>query len=154
MTYQAMNADSAINMARELNDTASENSKKNFVMVSSAKPPPFLPEYITTKRQGEQFLLDECNNLTPFILRPGFIYNKEHRGWSIPLMYGVDLAWYMNENVGKKLPFANAIDFLFPAKSTKLESVGHYSIEGAMGNLDQNKHRIVTPEDFIEFEKN
>ena len=50
LTYQAMNADSAINMARELNETASETAKKNFVMVSSAKPPPFLPEYITTKR--------------------------------------------------------------------------------------------------------
>lgn len=48
LTYQAMNADTAINMARELNATATE-AKKNFVMISSAKAPPFLPEYITTK---------------------------------------------------------------------------------------------------------
>ena len=46
------------------------------------------------------------------------------------------MAWFMNENVGKKLPFHSAIDFLFPEKSTMLESVGHFSIEGAMGNLD------------------
>lgn len=152
LTYQAMNADTAINMARELNATVKEE-KKNFVMISSAKPPPFLPEYITTKQQGEQFLFNECPQLVPYILRPGFIYNSEHRGWSIPLMYGVDLAWYMNENVGKKLPFHSSVDFLFPAKSTKLESVGHFAIEGAMGNLDPEQHKIVSPEAFIEFEK-
>lgn len=45
-----MNRDTAINMARELNETVKEgDDKKNFVMVSSAKAPPFLPEYITTK---------------------------------------------------------------------------------------------------------
>lgn len=98
-------------------------------------------------------MFDECPQLVPYVLRPGFIYNSEHRGWSIPLMYGVDLAWFMNENVGKKLPFHSAIDFLFPAKSTKLESVGHFAIEGAMGNLSPEEHKIINSEDFIEFEK-
>lgn len=47
LTYKAMNRDTAINMARELD--ASTQSKKNFVLISSAKSPPFLPEYLTTK---------------------------------------------------------------------------------------------------------
>ena len=153
LTYQAMNADTVINMAKGLNETASEENKKNFVMISSAKAPPFLPEYLTTKQQGEQYLFDHCPNLAPYILRPGFIYNKDHRGWSIPLMYGVDLAWWMNENVGKKLPIHSTIDFLFPAKSTKLESVGHFAIEGVMGNLDPVEHKIINDVDFIDFEK-
>ena len=97
-------------------------------------------------------MLRQCPNLNPFILRPGFIYNYEHRGWSLPLMYGVDLAWFLNENLGKKIPGGGMIDFLFPEKSTKLESVGHFAIEGVMGNIDADTNQIVTPEMFIEHE--
>jgi len=44
-----MNRDSAIFTAKELNLSASPENKKKFVYLSSAKPPPFLNEYITTK---------------------------------------------------------------------------------------------------------
>lgn len=136
-----MNCDSAVNMARELNETVKEGEeRKRFVMVSSAKAPPFLPEYITTKRDGEQFLINQCPNLVPFVLRPGFIYNQEHRGWSIPLQKGVDLGWYVFNNVGKQLPGHEHIEFLFPEKSTKLESVAHFSVEAVQGNLDPEKY--------------
>ena len=53
----------------------------------------------------------------------------------------------------KKLPIHSTIDFLFPAKSTKLESVGHFAIEGVMGNLDPVEHKIMNDVDFIDFEK-
>ena len=53
--YKAMNRDSCINMARALNDTTS-GANKNFVMISSAKAPPGLSEYITTKREAELYL--------------------------------------------------------------------------------------------------
>ena len=50
LTYEAMNRDTAINMAGELQDIAfKEGTIKNFVMISSAKAPPFLKKYITTK---------------------------------------------------------------------------------------------------------
>ena len=55
-TYKAMNRDTAINMAREL-DSLNPNSKIPFVMISSAKAPPFLPEYLTTKREAEDYIL-------------------------------------------------------------------------------------------------
>jgi len=67
-------------------------------------------------------------------------------------MYGVDLAWFMNEKVVQKIPGGGVIDFLFPEKSTKLESVGHFAIEGVMGNIDADTNQIVTPEMFIEYE--
>ena len=135
LSYKAMNRDTAVNMAQELNEYATEEQKRNFVMISSAKAPPFLPAYLTTKQEAEQFILNECPNLSPTIIRPGFIWNKEHRGWSIPLRYGCEVLYQINENIGKKTPLNSATDFLFPAKPTKLETVAHFSIEGVRGKL-------------------
>lgn len=155
LTYKALNRDTAVNMAMELNKIAGEAGaiKKNFVLLSSAKPPPFLPEYITTKQEAERYLFDECPNLVPHVLLPGFVYNGQHRSWSVPLMYGVDLLWHLNDKTAKFNPLQKQIDFLIPAKSTKLDSVGHFAIEGAMGNLDPEKYKVVGPEAFMEFEK-
>lgn len=47
-----------------------------------------------------------------------------------------------NEQVIKNLPFNQSIDFLFPAKPTKLETVSHFAIEGVMGNLDTTQNVI------------
>jgi hypothetical protein len=60
-----------------------------------------LDRYLTSKLEAEDYILRECPNLKSVMLRPGFIYDKEHRWWSIPLKYGVDLAWYMNEKIVK-----------------------------------------------------
>ena len=100
-----MNRDSAIFTAKELNLSSSPDNKKRFVYLSSAKPPPFLNEYITTKFEAEQYLFKECENLESYTLRPGFIWNKEHRSWSIPLMFGCEILHQANVNVGKFLPF-------------------------------------------------
>ena len=51
-SYKAMNRDTAINMARELN-AINPNSKIPFVYLSSAKAPPILSEYFTTKLEAE-----------------------------------------------------------------------------------------------------
>ena len=48
-----MNRDSAVFTAKEINLSASADKKKSFVYLSSAKPPPFLNEYITTKFEAE-----------------------------------------------------------------------------------------------------
>lgn len=107
LTYEAMNRDTAINMAGELQDWAVKKmQKRNFVLISSEKAPPFLDAYLTTKKEAEQYILsEECENLTPTIIRPGFIVDKNHRWWSIPLGAVVDLAYMSNEQVCKKLPF-------------------------------------------------
>mmetsp|Transcript_11158 Transcript_11158/g.18740 ORF Transcript_11158/g.18740 Transcript_11158/m.18740 type:complete len:103 (-) Transcript_11158:227-535(-) len=99
-----MNRETCVNVARAINEKSTAENKANFVMVSSAKPPPFLPAYLTTKIEAENFILEECPNLKPLIVRPGFIWNKEHRGWSIPLRYTCELLFQINENVGKKTP--------------------------------------------------
>ena len=45
----AMNRDTCINMARALDATVADGQKKPFAMISSAKPPPFMPAYLATK---------------------------------------------------------------------------------------------------------
>ena len=113
-----MNQDAAINMARELNAYATADRKRNFVMMSSEKAPPFLSEYMTTKIEAENFVINECANLKPVMLRPGFLVDKEHRSWSPPLGKLVDLAWFVGEKAVKPIPFVwKQTDFLFPAKS-------------------------------------
>jgi hypothetical protein len=58
-------------------------------------------------------------------------------------MLGNDAAAYANQYFFSKIPGSQLIDFLFPASSNKLETVGHFAIEGAMGRrLDA--HPIVS----------
>ena len=103
LTYELMNRNTTINMAGALHDLAfKEGVKKNFVMISSEKAPPFLYKNLTSKIEAENFILsDECSCLNPTIIRPGFIYDFNHRWWSLPLKIGVDTAWAINEKVHK-----------------------------------------------------
>jgi len=113
-----MNRDTAINVANILNEYAAESgTKRNFTLISSEKAPAFMSEYLTTKIEAENYINDECKHLNSFSVRPGVIWNKEFRSWSVPVKYGNDVAYHLNE-MGKNLPFQKHIDFLFPAHST------------------------------------
>ena len=72
-------------------------------MISSAKAPFFLPEYLSTKVQAEKFLLEECPNLEVTIIKPGVVVDKEHRWWSIPTQAGNDLVYNIQECALKKV---------------------------------------------------
>lgn len=135
-----MNRDAAINMARELNAYASLSGehKRNFVMLSSEKAPPFLSEYMTRKVEAENFIINECPHLKPVMLRPGFIVDYDYRSWSAPLGKLVDVAWLVGDKAIKPIPVVGkTFDFLFPAKSVKLATVSHFAIEGALGLIDE-----------------
>lgn len=105
-----MNCDTCVNTARVLNEYATADAKRTFAMISSAKSPPFTPAYMDTKVEAENYLKTECANLLPYIIRPGFIWNQEHRGWSIPLKHACELLYMYNEKIGKQLPGASALD--------------------------------------------
>ena len=53
LSYNAMNRDSAVNMAKVLQEYAKDSSQRNFVMISSAKAPFFAPRYLTSKEEAE-----------------------------------------------------------------------------------------------------
>lgn len=151
LTYNAMNRDSTINVAAELQDIAEHKGEhRTFVLLSSEKAPPFLDAYMTSKLEAEEFLMKECPNLKTTVVRPGFIVDKTDRWWSIPLSWGVDMAWWLGENVNKKLPFGAYLDFLYPAKSVQLRTVAHFCNEGALGNLGDSK--IIKNEGLIQYE--
>ena len=81
--------------------------------------------------------MEECLELQTTILRPGFVYNKKERGWSIPLKLLVDIGYHANTQIVSKVPgLGSAVDFLFPAKSVSLETVGDVSVRSAVRDLD------------------
>ena len=83
-----MNRDAAVNMARVLNKFALENGcKRNFIMLGSAKSLPWTQEYLTTKIEAEDAIINEFTELRGTLLRPGMVINKEHRVWSVPVKY-------------------------------------------------------------------
>lgn len=151
LTYDAMNRDSAINVAAELQDIAEQKKEhRTFVLLSSEKAPPFLDRYLTSKFEAEQFVIEECPNIKSTMVRPGFIVDKEMRWWSIPLSWGVDMAWWLGENVNKKMPFGSYLDFLYPAKSVKLSTVAHFCIEGVEGKFGDSK--VIKNQTLIDFD--
>ena len=109
-----------------------------------------MDRYLTSKIEAEDYVLKNCTNLNPVMLRPGFIYNSQYRWWSIPLKGFVDLAWWMNENIAKKLPFGSYVDFLFPAKSIRLSTLARYAVDGVMGGLKDQK--VIRNEVFIRYD--
>lgn len=54
--------------------------------------------------------------------------------------------------LNKNHPFGKILDFLTPDKPIKLESVGHFAIEGVMGNLNPEANQVVTSEMFLQWE--
>ena len=45
------------------------------------------------------------------------------------------------------------MDFLFPAAPSSLAAVSHLAIEGALGNLDEEKDQVITPERILDSQK-
>lgn len=84
------------------------------------------------------------------MLRPGFIYDKVDRWWSIPLKFGVDLSWLINDKMCKILPPWKALDFFFPAKSVSLDTLRHFAEEGVFGRLGDSK--IVRNEEMTRYD--
>lgn len=89
-TYNEINRDVCISIADTVDacirkhNMDSNNSGKNcynnrvpFVFVSAFRAPPGVSEnYIRSKREAEQYLLNKMKFLTPIILRPGFLYDE------------------------------------------------------------------------------
>ena len=91
-----LNKESCVNMASILNKYAMEtNTTRNFVMISSAKAPFFLPSYLSTKVEAENFLIDNCPDLKCTIIKPGVIVDAEHRWWSIQAQGANDIFYKM-----------------------------------------------------------
>lgn len=155
LTYEVMNRDTCVNIASELNRYAKESdSKRNFVMISSAKAPFFAPRYLSSKEEAEKYLREECDNLRSTVIKPGVVLNTEHRWWGVPVGAGNDLAWFIDAKLCKPLlpkALTDATDFLIPARSTQLTTIEYYTMKGVMGE-NEGDYSVIGPTEYTAFE--
>ena len=65
-----------------------EGSDKNFVYISADRGVPFLPTYLSTKREVESWLEKNRDKVKSAIVRPGFMYDdtdQVRRALSYPI---------------------------------------------------------------------
>lgn len=120
LTYELMNRDSAILVAREAN----EASVPSFVYISAAAGAPILPgRYISTKREAEDTISSAFPKMRSLFIRAPFLYDSS-RSFTMPMaavtyggflansLTGGNLTWLMGAGGAKPLKadiVANAI---------------------------------------------
>lgn len=81
ITYELMNRDSAIILAKE----ADAAKVPSFAYISAAGGAPILPgRYIKTKREAESIIATTFPRMRSLFIRPGFLYDSS-RGFTIPM---------------------------------------------------------------------
>ena len=148
-SQQSLNRDSCIRVAELFDKLATREQGKRFVMISSEKGPPFIDDYIKYKREAENFLANDVNNISCTVIRPGFITSMNERAWSIPLKFGVDLAYLMNDKVLKNLPGGGMLDYFMPARSISLDTVAEAAIQAVNGEVDVG---VITNDNLHDYE--
>ncbi|KXT17656.1 hypothetical protein AC579_10119 [Pseudocercospora musae] len=111
ITYELMNRDSAIVLAREAN----EAGVKAFAYISAAAGAPILPgRYISTKREAESTISSEFPKMRNLYYRPGFLFDSS-RTFTVPMaavtyagfiansLTGGNLTWLMGAGGAKPL---------------------------------------------------
>lgn len=103
-TYEQMNRDSAKKVGDVLN---SLNLNKKMVYLGASKAPPFLPRYLSTKFEAEEYLRS-LPNIKTTALRPGFIYSAKDKSWTIPLKVAVNIHASLFGKIYSLIPPNNA----------------------------------------------
>ncbi|KAF2673799.1 NAD(P)-binding protein [Microthyrium microscopicum] len=99
LTYELMNRDSAILLARE----AVSKSVPAYVYISAAEGAPVLPaRYITTKRAAESTISSAFPKLRSVFIRAPFMYDSS-RTFTMPLAAATSVAAAINSAVGGRL---------------------------------------------------
>ncbi|KAI8089479.1 uncharacterized protein BX664DRAFT_333114 [Halteromyces radiatus] len=137
-TYEAINRDTAITVAKQVADIPSIES---FVYISAADVFPLInPRYITTKRQAEQYLFSRPE-FKSIIFRPGFMYNDQ-RAAAMPIAKALQTANLLTKPIAKdlaSLPFGSSFtthplhtDTVASAAITSIESksYGIFDVDG------------------------
>lgn len=111
LTYELMNRDSAITIARGANNAG----VKSFAYISAAAGAPILPgRYISTKREAESTIASAFPKMRNVFVRPGFLYDSS-RTFTMPMaavtyggfiansLTGGNLTWLMGAGGAKPL---------------------------------------------------
>lgn len=96
LTYELMNRDSAITLAKE----AARENVSAFAFVSAAAGAPVLPQrYITTKREAESTIASEFVNMRSIFPRPGMLWDSS-RLITLPLAAATGVGTVFNSVTG------------------------------------------------------
>lgn len=123
LTYELMNRDSAITLARE----ASEKGVPSFAYISAAAGAPILPgRYINTKREAESTISTSFPKMRSLFIRPGFLYDSS-RTFTIPMAAVTYGGFIANSLTGGNLTWAMGAG---GAKPLKADLVAEAVVEG------------------------
>ena len=113
LTYEAMNRDSAISLARE----ADRAGAKSFIYISAAAGAPVLPRrYITTKREAESAIASEFPKMRSVFMRPGMLYDSS-RKLTQALAGVTGMAAVANSFIGGRLTWLMGAGVVKPSKA-------------------------------------
>lgn len=133
MTYELMNRDSAILLARESN----RNNVATFAYISAAAGAPILPaRYIITKRAAESTISKEFPKMRNLFFRPGFLYDSS-RSFTMPLAAMTGAGWLANSLVGGRLTWLMGAGGTKPLKADLVaeaivEAIGDDGVSGVV----------------------
>jgi len=122
LTYELMNRDSAISLAKE----ASDHSVPSFVYISAAAGAPVLPtRYISTKREAESTIAATFPRMRGIFIRAPFMYDAS-RSFTMPLAALTGMGAIANSLVGGRLTWLMGAGGTKPLKA---DLVGEAVIE-------------------------
>ncbi|KAL8853160.1 MAG: hypothetical protein Q9221_002042 [Calogaya cf. arnoldii] len=134
LTYELMNRDSAITLARE----ASLQNVPSFVFISAAAGAPMLPKrYITTKRDAESTISSSLPKLRSIFIRPGFLYDSS-RSFTLPIAAAGAAGNMVNSMVGGRLTALAGAAVEKPLKAdlvaeAVVEAIADEGVKGVVG---------------------
>lgn len=113
ITYEVMNRDSAILLAKE----AAAANVPSFAYISAAGGAPILPQrYITTKRAAEEAITTNFPSMRSVFIRPGFLYDAS-RTFTIPMAGLTFMGAMANSLVGGRLSWLMGAGGVEPLKA-------------------------------------
>ncbi|EKG15223.1 hypothetical protein MPH_07557 [Macrophomina phaseolina MS6] len=137
LTYELMNRDSAILLAKE----ASSHRVPTFVYISAAAGAPILPKrYITTKREAESTISSEFPSMRSIFIRAPFMWDSS-RGFTLPIAAAGGVASLVNSAVGGRLTWLMGAGGIKPLKA---DLVGEAVVEAVEGG--ETKGPVEVPE--------
>ena len=134
-TYELMNRDTAISLAREANQAGAST----FVFISAAGGAPILPgRYLTTKREAESTIASSLPKLRSIFVRPGFLYDSS-RKFTLPIAVGGFAGHTVNDLIGGRLSGLLGAAVEKPMKADQVaeavvEAIAQDDCRGVVGN--------------------
>ncbi|KAK7207945.1 hypothetical protein BZA70DRAFT_272554 [Myxozyma melibiosi] len=125
ISYELMNRDLAVKLAKET--SASAKVEKPFLFVSAAGEFPGIPQaYFKTKQQAEQ-TISTLPSLRPIFLRPGFMFDPSS-SMTMTMAVGLKAIGTVNEMLGGNAPIISR-DVLKPLSTSVVAGAAVQAIE-------------------------